>query len=235
MLLFYCYSFKISIIALSTISQISHMFIALLINPILCFYHIIYYILPLYSFDFYLLYYLKCCILYYCNYLSLSSNLIYGIHCSYYSILISLSIENLFLICWLHFWYYYSDILPYIYFTFYYIPYSTLFTFLLLLLWLSIIIWLNDLFIEAFIALTIIEQLALTLGIKLLLLSELMLFFACFWCYINFRLIGSVLFIFNLLSIEYLVVFNNLEAFYYLDLTLLFQHLLLLFLLELKY
>ena len=34
-------------------------------------------------------------------------------------------------------------------------------------MWLSIIIWLNDLFIEAFIALTIIEQLALTLGIKL--------------------------------------------------------------------
>ena len=37
------------------------------------------------------------------NYSSLSSNLIYGIHCSYYSILISLSIENLFLICRLHF------------------------------------------------------------------------------------------------------------------------------------
>ena len=118
----------------------------------------------------------------------MSSNLIYGIHCSYYSILISLSIENLFLICWLHFWYYYSDFLPYIYFTFYSIPYSTLFIFLLALLWLSIIIWLVDLFIEAFIALTIIEQLALTLGIKLLLLSELMLFFACFWCYINFGL-----------------------------------------------
>ena len=27
-------------------------------------------------------------------------------------------------------------------------------------------------------------------------LSELMLFFACFWCYINFRLIGSVLLLF---------------------------------------
>ena len=57
---------------------------------------------------------------------------------------------------------------------------SLILSFLLLLLWLSIIIWLVDLFIEAFIALTIIEQLALTLGIKLLLLSELMLFFACF-------------------------------------------------------
>ena len=57
---------------------------------------------------------------------------------------------------------------------------SSLMTLLLLLLWLSIIIWLVDLLIEAFIAPTIIEQLALTLGIKLLLLSELMLSFACF-------------------------------------------------------
>ena len=132
----------------------------------------------------------------------MSSNLIYGIHCSYYSILISLSIENLFLICWLHFWYYYSDILPYIYFIFMSIKMSSLMTLLLLLLWTSIIIRLVDLLIEAFIALTIIEQLALTLGIKLLLLSELMLFFACFWCYINFRLIGSILtlFYFPLLS-----------------------------------
>ena len=115
------------------------------------------------------------------NYSSISSNLIYGIHCSYYSILISLSIENLFIICWLHFWYYYSNVLPYIYFTFNYISYSTLF--ILLILWLSIIIWLVDFLIESFIALTTIEQLALIVGIKSLLLSELMLFFACFWCY----------------------------------------------------
>ena len=53
-----------------------------------------------------------------------------------------------------------------------------------------------DFFIESFIALTLIEQLALISGIKLLLLSELMLFFACFWCYINFRFIGSVLLLF---------------------------------------
>ena len=129
------------------------------------------------------------------NYSSISSNLIYGIHCSYYSILISLSIENLFIICWLHFWY--SNVLPYIYFTFNYISYSTLF--ILLILWLSIIIWLVDFLIESFIALTTIEQLALIVGIKSLLLSELMLFFACFWCYINFRLIGSILLLFLLI------------------------------------
>ncbi len=33
------------------------------------------------------------------NYILISNNLIYGIHCSYYSILISLSIENVFIIC----------------------------------------------------------------------------------------------------------------------------------------
>ena len=143
----------------------------------------------------------------------MSSNLIYGIHSSYYSILISLSIENLFILCWLHFWYYYSNVLPYIYFIFYYISYSTLFIILLLLLWLSIIIWLVDFLIESFIAPTIIEQLSLIVGIKSLLLSELMLFFACFWCYINFRLIGSVLllFYFPLLSCySFSIPFGNL-------------------------
>ena len=137
----------------------------------------------------------------YYNYLSLSSNLIYGIHLSYYSILISLSIENIFIICWLHFWYYYSNVLPCIYFTFYYISYSTAFILLLLILWLSIIIWLVDFLIEPFIALTVIEQLALIVGIKSLLLSELMLFFACFWCYFNFRLVNHwLLFYFPLIS-----------------------------------
>nr|YP_010729739.1 Cox3 [Calcarina hispida]WEF49979.1 Cox3 [Calcarina hispida] len=127
---------------------------------------------------------------------SLSYNLIYGIHSSYYSILISLSIENLFIICWLHFWYYYTELLPYLYFSLYIISYSILTILFLLLLWLSIILWLVDLLIESFIALSIIEQLSLIVGIKSLLLSELMLFFACFWCYINFRFIGSILFIF---------------------------------------
>ena len=55
-----------------------------------------------------------------------------------------------------------------------------------------------DLLIESFIAFTIIEQLSLISGIKLSSLSELMLFFACFWCYINFRSIGSVLLLFYL-------------------------------------
>ena len=128
-----------------------------------------------------------------------------------------IKIENLFIICWLHFWYYYSTshyrlttifICNNNYFVidwFFTILYSV-FTILsyssLLILWLYIILWLSDIIIESFIALTIIEQLSWIIGIKLLLLSELMLFFACFWSYISFRLIGStlLLFYFPLLS-----------------------------------
>ena len=116
------------------------------------------------------------------------------------------------MILYIQFWYYYSSLLPYLYFTFYYISYTILTNVFLLLLWLSIIIWLVDFLIESFIALTLTEQLSLIVGIKLLLLSELMLFFACFWCYINFRLIGSILFIFYfpLLSCySYSIPFTN--------------------------
>ena len=79
-----------------------------------------------------------------------------------------------------------------------------------ILLWLVIIIWLVDFFIESMIALTIIEQLALISGIKLLLLSELMLFISCFWCYLDFRLIGFLLFYFPLLSCySFSIPFSN--------------------------
>ncbi len=122
-----------------------------------------------YIFNYFLLIYFRLFYIVYYNYLSLSSNLIYGIHLSYYSILISLSIENIFIICWLHFWYYYSNVLPCIYFTFYYISYSTAFILLFLILWFSIIIWLVNFLIEPFIAFTVIEQLALIVGIKSLL------------------------------------------------------------------
>ncbi len=83
---------------------------------------------------------------------------------------------------------------------------------ILLLLWLSIIIRLVDFLIEPFIALTIIEQLSLIVGIKLLLLSELMLSFACFWCYINFRIIGCILLLFYfplLSSYSFPIPFTN--------------------------
>lgn len=127
-------------------------------------------------------------------------NLIYGIHCSYHSILISWFIEIIVNICWSHFRYYYSNVSPCIYFIFFYLSYSTLFIPILLLLWLSIIIRLVDYLIESFIMLTIIEQLALIVGIKLLSLPELMLSFACLRCYIDSRSISTLIFYFPLLS-----------------------------------
>lgn len=54
---------------------------------------------------------------------------------------------------------------------------------------------------------------ALIIGVQLLLLSELMLFFACFWTWINFRLVGSIvlLFYFPLLSCySFSIPFSNL-------------------------
>ncbi len=131
---------------------------------------------------------------------SLPNNLIYSIHYSYYSILISVVIENSLLLFHILIHYSYSNALPYCYFIFY--SNSTISIWLLFTLRLSITIRLLDLFIESYFSSSIIEQSALIVGIKLLLLSELMLFFACFWCYINFRLIGSIisLFYFPLLS-----------------------------------
>ena len=71
-----------------------------------------------------------------------------------------------------------------------------------------------DIFTESFIALTITEQLGLIISIKLVILSELMLFFACFWCVINFKLIGSILILlyFPLLSsYSFSIPFSNLS------------------------
>ena len=159
-------------------------------------------------------------ILLYCNYLSFSNNLIYTIHHNHYPLLISLSIENLFIVFYILIQYSYSNILALFYFILIdgcyfilnYISYSISFILLLLLLWLSIICRLVDFLIEPFIALTIIEQLSLIVGIKLLLLSELMLSFACFWCYINFRIIGCILLLFYfplLSSYSFPIPFTN--------------------------
>ena len=121
--------------------------------------------------------------------LQLSSNLIYGIHSTFYSLLIALMISNLIINSWLIFW---SNS----YCVFYSLSYSTVFISLLLLCWFSTIIWIVDFLIESFITLTLIEQLSLIVGIKLLLFSEVMLFFTCFWCYLNFRFIGSIFYLF---------------------------------------
>ena len=120
---------------------------------------------------------------------------------------------NIFLLSWLLFNYDYLQFLPKLFGLIHYIGFPLCFILCTLFLWFVILLWLIDYFIESFIALTIIEQLSLITGIKLLLLSEFMLFFACFWCYINFRLIGSyfISLVFPLLSLySFGIPFTNL-------------------------
>ena len=135
----------------------------------------------------------------YCNFSSISLNSIYGIHSSYHSLSLSINPNNIILIIWLTFWY----------------NYLPLFSILILLwVWLYIFNWLNDLYIESFLSITLTEQLSLIYGIKLLIISELMLFVACFWCLINFRFISnafSLFFSFPLLSCySFSIPFSNL-------------------------
>ena len=49
----------------------------------------------------------------------------------------------------------------------------------------------NDPRVESYPSITRIEQYSMIMGIKLLLISELMLFFSCFWLLIHFRLISN--------------------------------------------
>ena len=122
----------------------------------------------------------------YCSSLSLTRNSIYSIHSSYYSPSLSATITSFFIIIWL----FLSDCLSG--------SYWVIIVFLALL-----ILWINDFGIENSFGFTITEQFSLIYGIKLLILSELMLFFSCFWGLINFRFISnafSFFFCFPLLS-----------------------------------
>ena len=49
----------------------------------------------------------------------------------------------------------------------------------------------NDPRVESYPSITRIEQYSMIIGIKLLLISELMLFFSCFWLLINFRFVSN--------------------------------------------
>ena len=150
--------------------------------------------------------------LYYNYSLSLSNNSIYGIHFSYYSFLIGFCLSLLLLLLWSMLQ---SLTLIFKPFSLFFIINSSYFNsvlyscvfigfiLLLLLLWLIMLIWLNDLWIESFISLSYLEQFSLIIGIKLLIVSEFMLFFACFWSLINFRFITnafSLFYSFPLLS-----------------------------------
>jgi hypothetical protein len=101
------------------------------------------------------------------------------IHSSYHSLSISINAINIIMLIWLTFWYNYL--------------FSIIFILLngLLWVWLYIFNWLNDLYIESFFNITINEQLSLIYGIKLSIISELMLFVACFRCWVNFRFISN--------------------------------------------
>lgn len=69
----------------------------------------------------------------------------------------------------------------------YVMVYSLLFLFIFFLF-----MWLNDIITECSFVFTSTEQFSLIYGIKLLILSEFMLFFCLFWTEINFRFILSV-------------------------------------------
>ena len=134
--------------------------------------------------------------------LSLTRNSIYSIHSSYYSIDLASCIGNILIISWLILWSAFGHFVIFGWFI------------VVLLIWLTALNWMNDLWMESFLALTGTEQFSLIYGIKWLIVSECMLFFACFWSLINFRVIStgfSLFFSFPLFfSYSFGIPFSNL-------------------------
>jgi len=85
---------------------------------------------------------------------------------------------------------------------------------LIIIFYLILFQWINDFWIENAFGLTRTEQFSLIYGIKLLIFSEWMLFFACFWGIINLRFIlnaFSIFFCFPLLSsYSFAIPYSNL-------------------------
>ena len=153
---------------------------------------------------------------------TLSKNTIYGIHYSIYSIIISSLLFSLLLNFYISFCYASPTILA--------IDYTSnnttsilsillstsTFTIISLLFiqWFVIYLWLNDYYtFESLSTFNILEQLTITNAIYLLILTEFMLFFSCFFYYINLRLIQTLglQYIFPLFnSISYSIPFSNL-------------------------
>ncbi len=111
---------------------------------------------------------------------SFSHNSIYSIHSSYYSFVISLylvlGVLTIYLVM--------NGLINYSF---------SLYWFLLLfhLLWSLVFAWVNDPRVESYLSITRIEQYSMVIGIKLLLMSEFMLFFSCFWLLVNFRFVSN--------------------------------------------
>jgi len=138
--------------------------------------------------------------MFFCSSLSFSRNSIYSIHESFYSFNFGGLLGLLLIIIWYILVGISIDINKLVYISIYY--YYLLVSYLLISI-MVVIMWINDFGKEWFFGLTKMEQYSLIYGIKLLILSELMLFFACFWGELNFRFIGnafSLFFCFPLLS-----------------------------------
>lgn len=171
----------------------------------------------------------------YCNYLSLSCNSIYSIHLTFYSSCLSSIISSLFILFILFIFYelffyntsfalhpiifydliFVSALHPIIYSLF---GLNLMLCFIIICFMLYLLLWINDNIIENSFSFTRTEQFLLVYAIKLIILSEFMLFFACFWCMIDFRLIlntYSLFFCFPLLS-------SNLFAIPYTNVIILF-------------
>ena len=114
---------------------------------------------------------------------TLAHNSIYSIHSSYYSFVISLYLELAVSTIYL---------IINAYSSFSYFDYCSLLTFhFSSFLWIFIFARMNDPRVESYPSITRIEQYSMIIGIKLLLISELMLFFSCFWLLIHFRFISN--------------------------------------------
>ncbi len=118
-----------------------------------------------------------------CLSLSLSRNSIYSIHFTFYSLAVSGLLSTFFMITFL----FLSNSLV-IYFGFIFI--FIWFSFFILVFFLFM--WINDFLTECSFSFTRTEQHSLVYGIKLLILSEFMLFFSVFWSLLNFRFILNV-------------------------------------------
>ena len=71
-------------------------------------------------------------------------------------------------------------------------------------------VWLYDLYYESYLYLVLNEQVALLLAVKLVILSEFMLFFSCFWAYADLRLITILPIVSNYSTYTFSIPFSNL-------------------------
>ena len=126
----------------------------------------------------------------YCKSLSINCNSIYGIHSSFYSITVSGFIFSLLIIIWI-----------FVLKSFLFHLIINNFFIIKLIGWIGVIniligiitllLWIKDYSIENLFGFTLTEQMSLIYGIKLLILSEFMLFFMCFWVMMDFRLVSN--------------------------------------------